>query len=129
MKHFTVYDNVGNILRSGTVTDDVDVQIQAGINEFVIDQESDPENDLVDVTNNTVVKGAKPPPPIDMDYRKARSEIYPSAENQLDMLWHAMNDGTMPKVEPFYSRIKLVKESYPKDNSVAPGSVSIYGVD
>ncbi len=30
------------------------------------------------------------------------------------MLWHAMNEGSMPKAEPFFSRIQAVKSQYPK---------------
>ena len=46
--------------------------------------------------------------------RKARAKEYPSVTDQMDMLWHAMDDGTLPKVEPFYSTIKAVKDSVPK---------------
>ena len=31
-----------------------------------------------------------------------------------DMLWHAMDDGLIPKIEPLYSEIKAVKDKYPK---------------
>jgi hypothetical protein len=48
------------------------------------------------------------------DYSKKRQEAYPTAEEQLDMLWHAMHTGGAVKVEPFYSSIKSVKDNYPK---------------
>ena len=70
----------------------------------------------------------KKDPPIDMDYQKARAEAYPSIEVQLDMLWHAMDDGQIPKAEPFYSSLKAVKLAYPSDDSVVPGSVAIIPV-
>lgn len=44
----------------------------------------------------------------------SRRAEYPSIGDQLDMLWHAMKDGAMPKVEPFYSQIAEVKNKYPK---------------
>ena len=47
-------------------------------------------------------------------YRNQRSQEYPQVTDQLDMLWHAMDDGTLPKVEPFYTQIKTVKDKYPK---------------
>lgn len=47
-------------------------------------------------------------------YVELRKMAYPSVGDQLDLLWHAMDDGVMPKVEPFYSNIKAVKEQYPK---------------
>jgi len=30
------------------------------------------------------------------------------------MLWHAMDDGIIPKIEPLYSEIKAVKDAHPK---------------
>lgn len=48
------------------------------------------------------------------DYAKRRAENYPALSEQLDALWHAMDQGTLPKAEPFYSSIKTVKETYPK---------------
>ena len=45
------------------------------------------------------------------------------------MLWHAMDRQEIARAEPFYSRLKAVKDAYPKDNSVVPGSVLIYGVE
>lgn len=48
------------------------------------------------------------------DHAKARASAYPAIEEQLDMLWHAMNQGTMPKAEPFYSTIQKVKQQNPK---------------
>ena len=33
------------------------------------------------------------------------------------MLWHAMKDGTMPKVEPFFSQIEAVKARHPKPSN------------
>ena len=48
------------------------------------------------------------------DYAKARAAEYPSVKDQLDALWHAMNDGLIPKIEPMYSQIKTVKDTYKK---------------
>ena len=46
---------------------------------------------------------------------KRRKAEYPSVQEQLDMLWHAMDQGQFPKAEPFYSSIKRIKDRYPKD--------------
>lgn len=43
-----------------------------------------------------------------------RQQEYPSIGDQLDMLWHGMDDGTIPKVTSFYDAIKEVKDKYPK---------------
>lgn len=48
------------------------------------------------------------------DYRKLRRAAYPSVADQMDMLWQAMNTGQIAKIEPFYSKIKAVKDRFPK---------------
>lgn len=53
-------------------------------------------------------------------YGERRAESYPSVVDQLDMLWHAMDKGDMPKVEPYYSTLKAVKDQFPKVDS-GPG--------
>lgn len=47
-------------------------------------------------------------------YVRDRRSAYPTFGDQLDMLWHAMDDGVIPKIEPMYSEIKAVKEQFPK---------------
>lgn len=47
-------------------------------------------------------------------YAKQRQNSYPGLGEQLDMFWHAMDAGVIPKVEPFYSAIANVKTQYPK---------------
>jgi hypothetical protein len=51
-----------------------------------------------------------------MKYRLSRQVMYPSIGEQLDALWHAMDAGTMPKIEPMYSDIKAVKDQFPKND-------------
>lgn len=51
---------------------------------------------------------------IGKDYRLERRKSYPSVAEQLDMLWHAMDEGNVPVAEPWYSTIKAVKEKHPK---------------
>ena len=43
-----------------------------------------------------------------------RRAAYPEVTEQLDMLWHAMDDGILPRIEPMYSQIKAVKAAIPK---------------
>ena len=50
-------------------------------------------------------------------YQVNRRDEYPSMGDQMDMLWHAMKDGTLPKVEPFFSQIAAVKSRYPKPSN------------
>ena len=49
------------------------------------------------------------------DYRKLRAAAYPRITDQLDALWHAMNNGLINKVEPMYSQIKQVKDTFKKE--------------
>jgi hypothetical protein len=48
------------------------------------------------------------------DYRKLRVAEYPKLGDQFDAIWHAMDQGLLPKIEPMYSEIKAVKDKYPK---------------
>lgn len=48
------------------------------------------------------------------DHSKRRAAEYPSVEEQLDMLWHAMNEGRTPKAEPFFSTLQQIKQKHPK---------------
>lgn len=129
MKHFVIHNAAGEILRAGICQDETFALQAQGPDEFVIEAQADVEVDSVDTETGEIVLGGKPPPPVDMDYRKARESLYPPMSEQLDMLWHAMDDHHLPRVEPFYSRIKAVKDAYPKDNSVVPGSAVIYTVE
>jgi hypothetical protein len=46
-------------------------------------------------------------------YKTARQ--YPSLGDQLDMLWHAIDNGTLNKTSDFYTAIKAVKDAHPKE--------------
>lgn len=50
------------------------------------------------------------------DYKLQRAEAYSekSIEDQLDMIWHAMDGGKLPKNNDFYEFRKQVKLMYPK---------------
>jgi hypothetical protein len=52
----------------------------------------------------------------DVAYQRKRIYEYPRVEEQLDMLWHAMDDGTLTKVDAFYDANKAIKDKYPKGN-------------
>lgn len=52
-----------------------------------------------------------------IQYSVDRKASYPSIGDQLDMLWHAMDDGLLPKDNDFYGAIKKIKEVHPKPQS------------
>lgn len=56
-----------------------------------------------------------PPAPLfDTSYSGGRRREYPAIGDQLDALWHSMNNGEIPKAAAFYDAIKAVKDKYPK---------------
>ena len=48
-----------------------------------------------------------------LEYQRLRQ--YPSIGDQLDMLWHAIDNGTLNKTSDFYTAIKAVKDAHPKE--------------
>lgn len=44
----------------------------------------------------------------------SRQSAYPPISDQLDMLWHAIDEGTLDKTSDFYQSLKAVKDSFPK---------------
>jgi hypothetical protein len=47
-------------------------------------------------------------------YQGQRYYAYPPVKDQLDMLWHAIDTGTLDKSSSFYTSLKAVKDAYPK---------------
>ena len=47
------------------------------------------------------------------EYQRLRK--YPPIGDQLDMLWHAIDNGTLNKTSDFYTAIKAVKDAHPKE--------------
>jgi hypothetical protein len=53
-------------------------------------------------------------------YSVSRKVSYPEVGEQLDALWHAMDQNVIPRIEPMYSNVKAVKDQFPKgDPTVA----------
>ena len=75
--------------------------------------------ELVDVNSVKVVDGEiqKIDDETSQNYREARMYAYPSMADQLDAIWHAMDQGILPKIEPMYSQVQAVKHSIPKSNN------------
>jgi 4-hydroxyphenylpyruvate dioxygenase-like putative hemolysin len=47
------------------------------------------------------------------EYKSQRQ--YPSLGDQLDMLWHAIDNNALNKTSDFYTAIKAVKDAHPKE--------------
>lgn len=48
------------------------------------------------------------------EYKYSRQQTYPQLAEQLDMLWHAIDKGTLDKTSDFYTTLKQVKDDNPK---------------
>ncbi len=48
------------------------------------------------------------------DYTALRKRAYPPIGDQLDMLYHSMDTGEIPKSVEFFDALQLVKTTYPK---------------
>lgn len=53
-------------------------------------------------------------------YAYNRIKEYPDGYEQLDMLWHAINNGTDLKKSEWFQSIKDIKEKYPKTEGEPP---------
>jgi hypothetical protein len=51
-----------------------------------------------------------------IQYQVNRKMEYPNIGDQLDMLWHAIDSGTLDKDSEFYTTLKAVKNKYPKSD-------------
>ena len=47
-------------------------------------------------------------------YQYKRQPEYPNLADQLDMLWHAIDQNKLDKTSDFYQFLKAVKDKYPK---------------
>lgn len=132
IKYYTIYNKLtGEIIRTGSGSQEMfDYDIQhLSADEDYIEEAASAELDIINPVTKTVLKNQKPKPAqVVKDYAEVRYGLYPSVQEQLDMLWHAMDQGQMPKVEPFYSSIKAIKQAVPKDNSVAKDTVVIHNI-
>jgi hypothetical protein len=53
-------------------------------------------------------------------YAYDRTKEYPDGYDQLDMLWHAINNGVELKNSEWFQKIKEVKEKHPKPEGEPP---------
>lgn len=103
-KHFIIYDNTGKILRTGNVPEEfLNAQVSEG--EFLLQGEADCLKDAVDPITRTIIKDGNPNPTFN-PVPDIPTPTGLSTTQQLDLLWQAMDSGTFPKAEPFYSAVK-----------------------
>jgi hypothetical protein len=61
---------------------------------------------LVEAENNRVQS---------LTYIEKRRPEYPLISDQLDMIWHAIDQESLDKNSDFYQTLKAVKDKYPKN--------------
>lgn len=108
-KEFVVYDSTGKILRTGNCPEE-DWGLQANEGEMIIEAQACCVNDAVCPETHAVICGGAAPvePPLALVPPQPAGL---STQTQLDLLWQAMDAGTFPKAEPFYSAIKAQKDA------------------
>lgn len=111
-KKFVIYNLAGEILRVGDCPAE-DFELQAGEGEYILEGEACCKNDSVDPVTESIVPDGRPNPPQSQSLMALVVETPPglSVTTQLDLLWQAMDAGTYPKAEPFYSAVKATKEA------------------
>lgn len=129
-KYYTIFNKqTGEILRSGSGTPEMFAHAveNLSIDQDIVELQADPQLDLIEPATKTVLVGQRPQP--QKTYQDSRLQAYPSVQEQMDMLWHAMDQNQIPRAEPFYSTIKAIKQAIPKDNSVDSGTVFVHTVE
>lgn len=106
-KKFVIYNSQGVILRTGDCPEEV-FSLQVSEGEFIVEAQACCRNDSVNLETGEIVHGGGlPEVPVETPIQNASM----STAEQLDLLWQAMDAGTYPKAEPFYSAIKAQKEA------------------
>ena len=96
-------------------------QMTAGNGEFAFPQWWDP-NGLPAPSKDEIMKEFEYQKQVAEYYQYSydRCKEYPDGFEQLDMLWHAINNGTDLKSSEWFQRIKEVKDKHPKPEGNPP---------
>jgi hypothetical protein len=114
MPQYAIHDASGRIDRVLDIPDeDLDAQLQEGEIATPTDGSCRPWH-AIDVQTSTIIRHDPEEEP-QRTVSDVRAQAYPPIGEQLDMLWHAMDAGEIPKATAFYERIKAVKDALPHD--------------
>lgn len=119
------YTSTGNI--TGILNNDELVKKETYEQNIEYDIVNDFESDLeqeyiffnckIDITGPTLIDSisSEKQKAIDLNRTLSMRKIeYPDIGEQLDMLWHAIDTGTLDKTSDFYTVLKSVKDANPK---------------
>ena len=110
---YVQYDNDSNSITAGP---QAGMQDQSGWYAFLPAPNRLPREEvdyIVDDESGTVVQyvtGNTPEP----SYTESRALNYPKIVEQLDKLYHDIDNGTLDETGEFYAGLKAVKDEYPK---------------
>lgn len=119
MSTFTICNDAGEPEYTFSCPDEFDDLQEAPSGKHLFHGELGPR-DMVDMATGDALRDvwpAKPAPPTPVpepDYVRARRLAYPPLEQQMEWIWQGMDQGLLPKIEPFYSQILAVKVMFPK---------------
>jgi hypothetical protein len=123
MPKFAIHNAAGEVLRVLDVPEE-ELAKQLAPGEVALKSPTVTIFDKVNTKTKKIVVVAPPtppaPPPPPPDYVDLRKQLYLDIASQLDLLWHAMDIGEIPKATAFYDRIKLVKDAVPKTVGIDP---------
>jgi hypothetical protein len=100
---YTAFNNV--LGTDGVVIDGVVYSIDSNGNNIETDTLEQTIKDEMDRVRNEI------------QYKHERAGLYPDIHEQLDQLWHGMDADETKRIEPFYTTIKEIKDTFPKDGS------------
>jgi hypothetical protein len=118
MSAFAIFDASGKILRKGQCPA-AEHAAQVGPGEFLYVGQVGHFDRIDPVTREVTPEFFQRPPPATIniplpEYAQRRRAAYPTVEQQLEWIWKAMDANELPRVEPMYSKIKVVRERFPK---------------
>ena len=70
------------------------------------------EHKKIEIVDDELVLVEKEP--IVLGYKALRAREYPALKEQMDMIWHAIDEGKLDKTSDFYLKLKAVKDEFPK---------------
>ena len=101
------------------ITDQMVLVRHFGINGIFINDELVDSHEKVELPTQEQIDAARPLVLEEMqkyEYSVMRKVEYPKIAQQLDMLWHAIDNDSLDKTSDFYQSLKAVKDKYPKDS-------------
>lgn len=123
MPKYAFHNDDGDILNILECDEDLlPYNVKPGDKYCQVDSDTKPWDKINLITGHVVKQDQPKPlePPRGPEWLENRKINYPRVEEQLDLLWHAMDQGLLPKNNAFYEHIKLVKQSYPKNGGSDP---------